>query len=344
MNMRIWLLTGAVFFLLSPAAYSDVKKIPSSKSESRDLIVVSGQITGRDLDKFRDFAVTTDNAIVVLASPGGLLKPALEIGKIIRLKGYSTAVYDASCASACALIWLAGEPRMMTTKSGVGFHGAYLEREDGRKVSASVGNALVGSYLASMGFGDRFIAYVTAASPSSIEWLSKKKSEDLGLAVTYLENKFRAIADYDAGLEASKRGDSVSVTASLYRKSANDGFAGAQNNLGDLYESGRGVPKNTKSAVYWYTRAAERGEPTAYLSLATFLSEGDADVDTLVEALKFAYLAVAQLPIGKNKKAATAAALDIESRLPKEKVSVAKLLAKNWEPLYQETYTLGDKP
>jgi uncharacterized protein len=44
----------------------------------------------------------------------------------------------------------------------------------------------------------------------------------------------------------------------LYQASANLGFAGAQNNLGDYYERGQVIPQSDVGAVYWYTRAAER--------------------------------------------------------------------------------------
>ena len=81
-----------------------------------------------------------------------------------------------------------------------------------------------------------------------------------------------------------------------YQTSADLGFAGAQNNLGDHYERGEVVPQSDVGAVYWYTRAAERGEPTAYLGLASVLGNSDAGDDVLIEALKYAFLAKELLP------------------------------------------------
>ena len=51
-----------------------------------------------------------------------------------------------------------------------------------------------------------------------------------------------------------------------YQTSADLGFAGAQNNLCDHYERGEVVPQSDVGAVYWYSRAAERGEPTVHLT------------------------------------------------------------------------------
>jgi hypothetical protein len=65
-------------------------------------------------------------SVVVLASQGGSVVPALEIGRAIRLKAFTTVVASNSlCASACALTWLAGTHRFMSANSHIGFHAAY---------------------------------------------------------------------------------------------------------------------------------------------------------------------------------------------------------------------------
>ena len=43
-----------------------------------------------------------------------------------------------------------------------------------------------------------------------------------------------------------------------YTKSAEQGNAGAQNNLGLCYDNGEGVAKDLKKAVEWYTKSAEQ--------------------------------------------------------------------------------------
>ena len=50
---------------------------------------------------------------------------------------------------------------------------------------------------------------------------------------------------------------------SLWEKSAEQGFAVAQNNLGTCYTKGQGVRQNHEKAVYWYTKAAEQGNENA---------------------------------------------------------------------------------
>ncbi len=130
----------------------------------------------------------------------------------------------------------------------------------------------------------------------------------------------------------------------LYRASSDLGFAGAQNNLGDLYDRGYAVSQSDIAAVYWYTRAAERGEPTAYLSLASIMSKGQADEALLIEALKFSILAHSMLPEGGNKDLAQLLKCMLMVRLSEEACCKAYELVKDWEPLFQEEYLLSDSP
>jgi hypothetical protein len=72
-----------------------------------------GEIVRGDERRFRAIADRVpDDAVVVvaLASPGGDVDPAVAIGLMVRERGFMTMVWSsAGCASACALIWLAGQ-------------------------------------------------------------------------------------------------------------------------------------------------------------------------------------------------------------------------------------------
>lgn len=339
-----WVISFVLSIALQPAYSADITKT-QGKNRQLDLILISGEIVKGDAEKFKKIAFNSDRAIVIFDSPGGLILPAMEIGRAIRLKSFSTAVIDSECASACAIAWLAGQPRMMNKASSIGFHAVYFEDDDGKKAPAAVGNALVGSYLTGLGLSDRLVAYVTAAGPNEMRWLNKASAEKIGLPVSFINNAEQARANFSKALK-SRWGTKPSLAdaARYYRLAADEGFAGAQNNLGDMYEEGQGVPANGKFAVYWYTRAAERGEPTAYLSLASFLADGTNDENVLIEALKFALLAAQRLPEGKNKTTAKEAIRSISARVSKDSVSIALDMAKKWEPLYQEEYLMADSP
>lgn len=66
------------------------------------------------------------------------------------------------------------------------------------------------------------------------------------------------------------------VKAAFYYQAAADaGDLSAQNNLGELYERGKGVPQDPSLAFGWYARAAEAGFAPAQLNLARLYASGN---------------------------------------------------------------------
>lgn len=130
----------------------------------------------------------------------------------------------------------------------------------------------------------------------------------------------------------------------LYRQAAAEGYGGSQNNLGELYETGRGVAPNLNAAVHYYTRSAERGQPTAYLGLASVLSMETKDEELLIEAAKFAVLASRELPEGRNREEAQARRLSLEERLCRKSWDRAVELAEHWRPLVVAPGRMQDTP
>jgi len=314
---------------------------------SLDTISITGEIKLSDADKFRDIAITSKRANVFLNSPGGKLTPALEIGRIIRIKGFYTVVQTNRCVSSCALIWIAGKKRSILDHGSVGFHGVYVVEDEDKAFPDNVGNARVGSYLTEMGFGNEIVTFATVSDPDGFKWITPSAATSMNLPVTFVTDKDKAdaIELFRKALEELRKDKPNYLTAAdYYRSSADLSYAGALNNLGDLYEDGKGVPKDKLAAVYYYTRAAERGEPTAYLSLSTILADESKDQEVLTEALKFAILANENLAKGINRHNANNTINRLISMVPKTAVTRAFKLAKEWDPLMQEKYLMGDKP
>ena len=344
MAAQLRCLMWLTLFSSSMAHAANMSFAPGSQGK-QDTITIQGNFVEGDDHKFRRLALQSRNAIVYLDSNGGRLDPALEIGNMIRLRGYATAVQDANCTSACAMVWLAGQPRVMNNFTSIGFHVPFVTEKNGKRVSTPLDGAVAGAYLTSLGFSKHVVTYVVTASADETHWLNAITARKLGIAMTFItpDQEYQARADFTAALDAQLKPQSdPNAVAKLYRSSAQMGFAGAQNNLGDKYETGNGVPKNPVMALYWYTRSAERGEPTAYLSLASMLSESSQDPETLVEAAKFAELARTNLPPGKNKNQAEGLVTSITQKLSEADRYRVLILVKRWMPLYQEDYVMGD--
>ena len=337
----------AAFLLVFLPVQLNAAEITVSKRESDDqsIITLVGEIVEGDQERFMELARKAPDSIVFLQSAGGLISPAMEIGRMIWFNDMGTLVAEGECASACGLIWLAGNPRAISTGGKVGFHSVYVETSKLTTKQSSSGNALVGAYLSNLKLGSKVIEYATDASPRSMKWLTETDAKAIGLEVLFLDREFRAVDEYNAAvqrtIEASGSADRQAVD--LYTSASRLGFAGAQNNLGDLYETGNGVPQDFAMAVYWYTRAAERGEPTAYYSLSSILAKSQ-NPDVLVEALKFAILAHTNLPEGSNKAGALELIKNVSDRIPPSYRMVGLELAKKWIPLYQESSLISDDP
>ena len=75
-------------------------------------------------------------------------------------------------------------------------------------------------------------------------------------------------ADLDDGLTSYQRGD-YATALQEWRPLAEQGDALAQQYLGNMYATGRGVPENDAEAMKWWRKAAEQGDPAAKSDLIT---------------------------------------------------------------------------
>jgi hypothetical protein len=156
--------------------------LPSYAAEiitGRTTITLSGLIGPDDAETFKVKAgLFPGKATAILNSPGGNLLAALAVGEFIRLRGWSTYVSD-ECDSACALIWLGGSPRMMTTDAKIGFHAASINGQE-----TGVGNAALGAYLNRLGLSYEAVIYATKTGPNSITYLTPGEAKRVGIQVS----------------------------------------------------------------------------------------------------------------------------------------------------------------
>jgi hypothetical protein len=148
-------------------------------------ITIDGEINYGDEKKFLQLALPLNAGVFVTFrnNPGGNLHAGIEIGKIIRLKGFNTFAPN-ECYSSCALAWSAGIKRVMNSTSKVGFHAAYIVQPDGSTMPTAQGNAIVGAYLNSLGFSETAIRFATFRDSKDLEFLDKELADKLGINVS----------------------------------------------------------------------------------------------------------------------------------------------------------------
>jgi hypothetical protein len=160
---------------------------------TQSIVEVVGEMVGEDILRFKQISKSLPpQTIVRFDSPGGSLLAGIEIGKIIAASGFATSVSDL-CASSCALAWLAGSPRILSSSAKVGFHLAYKSNVD--QSESGAGNALVGSYVSGLGFGENIVRYITSAPPNDMQWLSPRDADLLGIDIVVSDSQVARSCD-----------------------------------------------------------------------------------------------------------------------------------------------------
>jgi TPR repeat protein len=130
----------------------------------------------------------------------------------------------------------------------------------------------------------------------AIKWLNEaiKQAEIQGDA-----GILSAIANYFKEGILIKQDDAIAndllgKAVKFYRKAADQGDAYAQNNLGNLYDSGKGVKQDYDEAVNWYRKAAEKGNPYGQYRLGWAYENAQGVKQDLAEALNWYRKSAAQ--------------------------------------------------
>ena len=131
---------------------------------------------------------------------------------------------------------------------------------------------------------------------------------------------------FDDALAAANRGD-YATAFRLWRPLADQGNAGAQFNLGVMYNNGQGVPQNHAEAVKWYRTAAVQGYALAQVNLGFMYNNGQGVPQNHVLAHMWYNLAgaqgVADAPKYRDRSA---------SKMTPAQIAEAQRLAREWQP------------
>lgn len=181
--MRNWF--SAFFILMVTALFSATPTLAAEfdldTSGKIPDIEIFGTIEPGDFAKFQRITANQARLIVHLNSDGGALDDALKIGALIHDKKWITsAINGYPCNSACALIWLAGDKRFLTTSARVGFHAAY-RLNGGKAEESGQANAMVGRYLTLLGLNTDTVVFATTAPPDRLAYITLRNAKSLGI-------------------------------------------------------------------------------------------------------------------------------------------------------------------
>lgn len=159
---------------------------------SGGVLMLSGTITpgaaasfAQEVERRGDYV-----QIIALNSPGGSVEDALTIGRLIREKGFATAVGDgALCASSCPLILAGGTERTISQTASVGVHQIYAgAHQDGELGSAQamsdaqIVTARITRHLVDMDIDAALWLHALDTPPDRLYFLTHAEMEEFGLA------------------------------------------------------------------------------------------------------------------------------------------------------------------
>jgi hypothetical protein len=107
-----------------------------------------------------------------MTSPGGLANEGLRLAREVR-KRHLRVIVDSSCISACTLVFVAGEQRLVRDRARLGFH-----RPHAAGGTDSLGRNELGDLLEDVGASQRFITHVENTPSYELWWPSQKRLLD----------------------------------------------------------------------------------------------------------------------------------------------------------------------
>ena len=168
------------------ASSATIKSVPGQHGGV--IIQISGQITAGDADAFISEvrqADTAGNAIesVQLNSTGGKLLEGVKLAGAIRERKISTSVgQEAVCASACFLVFAAGDRKFVDPGAQIGVHKA-SDKDGSETVLSGAATVSMAGFAKDLGVPSAIIGRMVMTPPKQIVWLNSQDLQSMGVTV-----------------------------------------------------------------------------------------------------------------------------------------------------------------
>jgi hypothetical protein len=180
--MRALVIAGLICGALAPAGLAAEFHVAPMPQGRGDAIWMTGILAPGDEAAFRSTAAPLRQATVITTGPGGTVAAALIIGSEIRSRGWATLVPEkTNCASACALIWLAGQTRYLARDAQIGFHALSVTHGDERTESHEA-DTYLRQWLTALGYAVDTTATIVNTRAGAVRWLDATELRANGIA------------------------------------------------------------------------------------------------------------------------------------------------------------------
>ena len=181
-------LLGLIAALIGDQAQAATLK-PSIAQDGRAAISIAGEITPGDSDAFKAAVKAANDAgklvaSIELNSPGGNLLEGARLAEAVRLAKMATNVGErATCASACFLIFAAGETRFANYTAQIGVHVA-SDRSGAETAQSGAATVSMARIARELGVPAAIIGRMVVARPNEMVWLSPADLQSMGTTMT----------------------------------------------------------------------------------------------------------------------------------------------------------------
>jgi len=150
----------------------------------------------------------------------------------------------------------------------------------------------------------------------------------------YAEAQYNLGVSYDSGTGVPQN---YSKAVMWYTKAAQQGLVVSQINLGGHYFKGQGVQQNYATAAYWVTKAAQQGSAKAQYMIGLLYASGKGVKQNNSTAYKWFELAKAtSAPESDDYTGASRLMQELASKMTPAEINKAQQEASNWFEQYQK--------
>jgi hypothetical protein len=197
MNWRFRCILGAMLAspLGRPSQAAELK--PSMTREGRVIVSISGEIDVGDTEALKATIKVANNAgklvsSLRLNSIGGNLLEGVKLAEVVKFAKMATNVgQGATCASACFLVFAAGETKFANYSAKIGVHGA----SDQTGEESGTATVSMARFAKELGVPPAIIGRMVVSPPSEMVWLSPADLQTMGTTMVGKPSQLPSIQD-----------------------------------------------------------------------------------------------------------------------------------------------------
>lgn len=157
----------------------------SQLKDGRLIASLSGEIVEGDAEQLKSAIKAANDAgkllgSIRLNSIGGNLLEGVKLAQVVRVAKMTTNVGASSiCASACFLVFAAGDKKFANYTAQIGVHGA-ADKNGAETIQANAATVSMAKVARELGVPDSIIGRMVVTPPSDMVWLSPPDIQSMG--------------------------------------------------------------------------------------------------------------------------------------------------------------------